>query len=997
MLETLIFFTLFTRTLMLNRHSLLRRSLFIVLFVFIGTSISYSQGIVKGKVTDASTGEGLSSATVALTPTGQPNAKKIGAISKKDGSYQINDVPTGSFQLRVSYVGYKTFTVTIQPKAGEELVQDIKLQPDIKGLDEIVVTGVVDRRFKSEAEVSVSTVNAAELTETQSYNDLSQLVTGKVSGVHVLPSSGNVGGGVRFDVRSGAGLNGDGQPVLYIDGVRISNSEIGPDLTGGQRFSSLSTLNPNDIESIDILKGPAASALYGTSGSNGVVVIKTKSGQRGGSLTAPNYEYRLSTGVNEQAQKYEDNVLTFNDANAIFHTGPYIEHSFALTGSSTLFKYYASFSSRNEDGIMLNNSFKRDALRANFSAFPSENVTLNIATNYVINNTKLPPNDNNVEGFLGNTLLLGYQPDYGLPGSYAFTDSASIAGIVNGNDLRSFLGSIEALYTPVKDLTLRALFGYNGVSSRLDQIHPADLVYQGLPSGSRYLMYINEDYVNLDLSASYHYDLSGSLQATTTLGMQAFYSTQNSLDLSKQDFPSSLITNIGAATKFLGGDETFYDGREAGIFLAQDFSFEDAYLLTLGIRNDYASSVGKTAPSIFYPRAGFAVQLHKLDVLSPDFTLFKIRGAYGESGTLPNPLDGSNLLWEATQNGYGTGATVNVLGNPAIEPERIKEFEFGVEVELVNTIGIDLTYYMQTANQSIVGFLNAPSTGQTEAATPMNLGSIEGSGFEAALYARLFRTLDYQLDLDLKWAYATNEVTSLGAAPPIIQDENAVVVGQPRAAFWGKAVRGALFDSTGAYAGSDVDAEESFLGNPVAPHFGSFSFSFRFLKNFKLYGLADWTLGGTIHNETRTFQTQYLNDKEYNQLLTQLGFAALDSTVTALSPGTQAYTDAANRYAQLDYEEPGAIGYYESSDNLRIREISLSYDFIDALADLDATSIIKSFTATLGVRNVVLFKEYSGTDIEVNTGGSSRTIYRGQDFLTLQNPRVFYGSVSIGF
>jgi TonB-dependent SusC/RagA subfamily outer membrane receptor len=959
----------------------------------------FAQASVKGKITDATTQETLPAATVTLTPEGQPSAKKIGAISKKDGTYLISNVPAGKYNFKVTYIGYKTYQTALQVDAGAEIVRDVALTPDVKGLEEVVVTGVVNKRFKSESEVAVSTVEAAELTESKSYGDLSQLLAGKASGVHMMASSGNVGSGVRFDVRSGGGLNGSGQPVIYIDGVRIENRELinGVDLTGGQSFSSIANLVPQDIQSIDILKGPAASALYGTSGENGVVVIKTKSGQQGGTLTAPNYEYHLNTGWNSQAEKYTNSVLTYKDANAIFHTGPFVEQLIDLAGSSTAFKYYASFSSRNEDGIIQNNTLKRNGVRANFSVYPSEEVTLNIATNYVITKTGLPPNDNNIEGFLGNTLLLG-PPAVGNPASYNFTDSASIVGIQNNNDMRNFLGSLEALYNPITDLTLRALFGYSGMSSRIDQIHPASLPYQGLPSGSRYVQEQNGDNMNIDLSAGYNWKLASDIFATTTIGMQTYWTTSHSLDLSKQDFPSALITNIGAATKFLSGDETFFDAREAGLFLAQDFNFNNIYLLTLGVRNDYASSVGQSAPSIFYPRAGFAVQLNKLDILPESFNLFKLRTAYGESGSLPGPLDGSNLLWQGTQSGAGTGATVSILGNPSIEPERIREFEVGLEAELNNAYGIDFTYFIQRANKSIVGYLNGSSTGQTNSPTPLNIGAIDGSGFEATVYARLFRTADYQLDLNFQWAYAINEVKSLGGTPSIIQNENAIVVGQPRAAFWGKAVRGALFNSDGTYAGPNEDSVASFLGNPVAPNAGSFSFNFRFLKNFSVYALADWTIGGTIHNLTRTFQTQFLNDAEYNKLLAQLAlFPQADTTVRALTPGTPEYTAAANRFAQLDYSKPGAIGYYESSDNLRIREISVGYNFTDLILGAQEKPIIKALNVSIGVRNLKIFKSYSGPDVEINTEGSSRTIYRGQDFLTLQNPRVFYGTFSIGF
>lgn len=983
---------------MLNRYSLLRRSLLIAVLLLMGTAISYGQGIVKGKVTDASTGEALPSATVALTPSGSPNAKKIGAIAKKDGSYQISAVAAGSYLMKVTYVGYKTFSATIVVNSADEIVKDIALQLDVKGLDEVVVTGVVTKRFKSEAEVSVSTVEPLELVE-NSYQDLSQLISGKATGVRVTTSSGNVGGGVRFDIRSGAGLTGNSQPVIYIDNVRIRNNEVGPDLTGGQRFSAISDINPNDFSSIDVLKGPAASALYGTSGANGVVLIKTRSGQTGGALTAPNFEYRFVYGENSQATKYTDDILSYQDANDVFKVGPFTEHSLNFSGSSETFKYYTSFTSRNEDGIMYNNDLKRNSIRANFSAYPSDKVTLNIFSNVIFNNVHLPQNDNNILGYLGNTALVGPEATGGF-GSYGFLSREGIDGITTENSGTRVLGSVEVLVNPIEELTLRGAVGYNGLSNTLEQIYPADIDYSGIgiASGHKSENYISSDNFNVDLSAAYHVQASSDLSSTTTLGMQTYYSTDRTFFATKEEYPTSIIGNIGAGSKLVELDEGFSDFREAGIFLIEDLMFQEAYILSLGVRNDFASTIGESAPTIFYPRVGAAVLLHKLDVLPSEFDVFKLRAAYGQSGTLPGPIDGSSLRWKGAPSGYGTGADVSSVGNPQIEPERIAELELGFDIELLNSYGIAFTYFNQTSKQSFVAFNNPPSTGLTATSVPKNVGSMTGSGFESNLYGTVFRDKDYQLDLDLKWTYAKNEVTDLGGAPPIFQDENALVEGQPKAAFYTFKVLGALFDQDGKYVGANVDTVRSFLGNPVPEHVGSFTVSFRFLKNFTLNGIANWSLGGTIHNLTRVFQTQFGNDREYNTLLTQLGIANYDSTATALTPGSAEYIDAANKYAQLDFTIPGAQSYFESSDHLRISEVSLRYDFTDALQDwFTANSPVKAMSAVVGVRNLALFKGYSGPDVDLNYDGAERSIHRGHDFLTLQNPQTWYLSISLGF
>ncbi len=969
---------------------------FLVSLFFAGELYSQQTGTLRGILTDAETGEPLPFATISLTPTGGgAGAKKFGAISKADGSYIVRAAP-GTYTVRATYVTYLAHTSTVTVEADQETTLNIQLRYDPKGQEEIVVTGLAEERFKSQSEVAVSRIQAAELLESNSYQDLSQLVAGKAAGVRALPSSGNAGGGTRFDVRSGAGLFGSGQPVLYIDGVRIANSELSPDLVGGQFFSTLADINPNDIESINILKGPAAAALYGTSGANGVILIKTRKGQLSGISAAPNYEYHVTFGENQQAQEYTPDMLTYEDANAIFRKGPFVDHTIQLSGGAESFTYFSSFSKRNEDGIMPNNSFDRNSVRANFRAFPSEKVTLTATANYIASTTTLPQNDNNLLGYLGNTVILG--PSFG--GSYAFLNRPAIDAINTTNEAGRFLGSLEFHYTPIDFLVLQGTFGYDAANYNITQIYPAAHDYSSvaITRGRRHVQYIATDRTNFDLSAGYTWGIGENMSGTTTVGTQLFYNTQKGALTTKEDFTSGLISNIGAGGKLIAADEEFADLREAGIFLTQDFAIDETYLFSFGVRNDFASSIVESAPSIFYPRASAAVLLNKLDILPESFNVFKVRVGYGQSGTLPGPLDGSDVLWRGTISGHGTGATIASIGNPLIEPERINELELGLDFEISNAYGLEFTYYMQTAKQSIVDFLNAPSTGFTATSVPKNVGSIEGSGFETMIYATPVRTADYQLDLNLILNYTTNEVTDLGSAPPIFQDQNALVVGQPRGAFYDFQVLGAAFDeTTGAYTGARVDSVRSFMGNPVSPHSGSFSVNFRFLKNFEVYGLVDWALGGTIHNLTRTFQTQLGNDREYNMLLDQLGEQDLDTLAAPLDVGSPAYRAAAERFAQLDFAQPGATGYFESTDNLRVREVSLSYDFSELLASWLPNRQIKSCKLSLGARNVALFKKYSAPDVEVNYVGASRSISRGQDFLTLQNPRVIYGSISIGF
>ena len=241
-----------------------------LIFYLVITSISlHAQSTISGTVTDRS-GNPLIGANVLVEGTA------IGAATDIDGLFSINYNPEGEYTLVVSYFGYKDQLLTTSD------TQDLNfiLQQDVFDMDKVVVTGIASEKSIGNTEVSVSRVDASELSETNSFSDMGQLLYGKVAGVDIRKASGNVGGGWRFDVRAGGGLNGSEQPVIYVDGIRIENAEYNSGFTGGQGFSTLADLNPEDIESIEVLKGPAGATSYGTNGSNGVVIITTKKGRR---------------------------------------------------------------------------------------------------------------------------------------------------------------------------------------------------------------------------------------------------------------------------------------------------------------------------------------------------------------------------------------------------------------------------------------------------------------------------------------------------------------------------------------------------------------------------------------------------------------------------------------------------------------------------------------------------------------------------------------------
>ncbi len=584
-------------------------------------------GTIAGQIIDTANGATLPTATVVIV--GQAG---VGAATDLDGNYSF-DVPAGTYTVTASFIGYVPQTTqSVVVRAGQTTTLNFGLQADLTGLEEVVVTGALSERSLSRSEVAVSRINAADLTDIQQYSDVNQLLNGKVAGVSVQPSSGNVGGGIRFNVRGGGGLNGDGQPLIYIDGIRVDNAQYDGLGAGGQGIGALSGLAPDDIATIDVLKGPAAAALYGTDASNGVVIITTKRGQLGGGGNSPlpfQINYSGTTGVNQQQFDYDPLTggETFEDANAIFQDGGIMQHTIGVSGGSSAVRYFTQFDYRDEDGILPTNFQNRRNIRANFEAFPLSNLQLSATSSYNYNSVGQPQNDNNILGYLGNTLLF--------PTSYQFTDSAAVNNIRSEYLTNQFLGSFEARYTPIPNLTLRAQAGLDASDTRGDQTFPSNFVYSGRTNGERQVYTRANDQISFLVNGRYQYRPTADLNAATSVGVQGFDRRLRTFTFGIQDFATNLIEDAGAGAEYQFSGEFFNNLRQIGIIAEQSVDFKDTYFATVGFRNDYASTIGQNAPSVVYPLARAAVRLDRFDAVPSLFSILKLRAAYGASGQLP--------------------------------------------------------------------------------------------------------------------------------------------------------------------------------------------------------------------------------------------------------------------------------------------------------------------------------------------------------------------------
>ena len=964
------------------------------------------QGAITGTVTEAETGNPLPGATVQVPDEG------AGAATGSDGQYRITGVPAGQQTIRVTFVGYQAAERTLNVPADGTVRANFQLDAETGRLQEVVVTGLAQEQTRAESSVSVTSIDAGELTDDADFQSVEELFQGSTPGVTVSKSSGNIGAGIRFQVRGGVSLNSDGQPAIYVDGTRIDQSTTEGFGAGGQEVSPLADLNPDEIESIEVLKGPSAAALYGTDGADGVVLIETKSGNVDQDLRV---SYSGTFGYQEKVRDYpSDRLKSAETANDIFRQGDIGEHQVSVTGSfGDATSYFASYSHRDSEGILPENSGKRNSVRANFEADPSDAFRISAETGFTTNDLARPPNDNNLFGQLSNTILaFGGDP-------FFFTDSTSVFLIEDQFRVQRLTGSLNASYSPSAisgfQLSLRA--GSDVSSRRQNNQFPFSGTYTGTTDGSRSIFEERVRQYNGEASARYDYTLASDLSATSTVGTQLFTRSTENARLEADNFGTDAIRDIGSGADIQSVNENIFNRRSAGVFARQSFTLKDTYSLSASVRRDFSTKLEpgeNTSFRAWYPSVQGNIRFAQFDAVPEFVSQLKLRSSFGQSGALPDPTEVQEIRLEGSASGYGTGAIIGSVGNPDLQAETITEYEGGIDLEFNNRYSLSTTYYFQGTSDSIVDFEPSPSTGLGAETRPVNVGRITGQGLETAVDLTLLRTDQHSISFSANHTWQTSEVQDIdGQELTGPFDRNVVREGLSPRAFYGYDVDGAEFTDSGAYAGVNVvdqngddeitDEDQVELGEVQPDQFGGGRLRARLFDDLTISGRVEYQVGRSVFNNSQVFAVQFQNDPRVDRRAAQLGipgFPEPEEEVEELEPGTDEYREAANQFAEtfgVANRDDLFASFVEEADFLKVREIAIAYDFAGLIDNLTGLSNpIRQFRVRLSGNNLFTFSPYSYPDPQVSSTGA-RGIAQNQDFLTLQQPRSFTTTVNIGF
>ena len=729
---------------------------------------AHAQGRTAGTVVDARF-RPVEGAIVSVV--GRPDSARTNSA----GAFRFESLSGASVQLRVQRLGYDPLTTTV--RVGDTNAR-ITLQELAINLNAVVVTGTAGVTEKRTVGNAVAQVRVADIVETAPVRDMGQLLNARAAGVVITPPGGLAGGGSRVLIRGRSSFSLTTDPIVYVDGVRVNGD--GP--LGGNGAGSVSRLNdfnPDDIESVEIIKGPAASTLYGTEASNGVIQIITKRGKAGparfelatrqGSAWFDDYENRWLTSY------YRDPVTNerpgFNLAKVegdagrpLFHTAYQQGYQASVSGGGDATQYYAASNYDVDQGVQPHEASNKFGGRANLTLRPVKALDINTDLGVALIRNNLADG-----GQLIFDALLGRPLNRSTP-SRGFNRAPSEVWkrtTFSDQNVDRFTGGVDLNHRVTSWLNQRLRTGLDYASinnitlqKRMSALD-ARFFSATTAAGSKTITQNGVLNTTVDYNASATKPLFG-LATTTTGGFQYFRRNTNVLSANGQQFPSPDVVSIAGAAQRIGSSDQV-ENITVGGYAQEQLAWRDRVYLTGAVRFDRNSAFGSGFKSVAYPKvsASWVVNEEPWWKIKP-VDNFRLRAAYGASGQQPQAFAALRTFAPVTGQAGAPAVSPQFVGNPDLGPEKSRELELGFETSMfAQRAGIDFTWYNKTTNDAIVLRDVAPSSGFPQQQF-VNLGEVRNRGIELLLTARPVETRNASWDLRFNISHNDNEVQSLG-------------------------------------------------------------------------------------------------------------------------------------------------------------------------------------------------------------------------------------------
>ncbi|HKK47171.1 MAG TPA: SusC/RagA family TonB-linked outer membrane protein [Balneolaceae bacterium] len=770
----------------------LRLATGLIALFFISSTSFAQQRTISGTVTDAQNGDPLPGVNVVVSGT------TTGTSTGAEGHYELS-VPSGADTLAFSFIGYKERKEAINKRS----VINVKLKPSVKNLNDVVVTAFGVKQKKRRVGYSVQEVQSKDIENAKQEN-LVNALDGKISGVRISSTGGAPGQSSRIVIRGITSLDpgADNQPLFVVDGVPISNSTM-PGVQGSGAFTfsnGVADINPEDIKSVSVLKGPAASALYGIRAANGAVVIETKGGQSGETRASfsssvgfekiskfpdlqkqymagwygdPNYKsYPFPFHAwGPKADTVADARFYDNNRNYFGFDGPgrKIENNLTVSGGSDKSTFYVSASNLNHKGVAPNSQWDRSTVKVSGSVDFTDNLTVKASANYAKSNaTRLP-----VDAQLGQLIyyptsidVTHYKKPDGTMYSYTPWLDNPLYVAYNHNmkaDKDRLIGNVSLDYNIADWATITYRLGSDLTNDIRKEVLPGPQGIEGELALSSLGMIQRSTLTNREITSTlrvnFDRQITKDLHASLSVGNDIFDSKYNRLTATGTDFGVPNFYDL-SNTSQVSTSENQQQKRIVGAYGDLKVDYRDMLYLNVTGRNDWSSTLPKDNRSFFYPSASLGFVFS--DALNlPDFMTYgKLRASWAQVGK-DAPAYATGITYGSQKFAGQTMVSKNdQLGDPNLKPEMTTSVEFGLDLRFLNNrLGIDATWYKSNSKDQIIPVPISNVTGYTKFLT--NAGEIQNKGIELTVKATPVQNDNFQWDINTNFTKNKNSVVSI--------------------------------------------------------------------------------------------------------------------------------------------------------------------------------------------------------------------------------------------
>lgn len=958
---------------------------------------------LHGIILDQGTNEPIIGATVRLKGTTH------GVSTNEKGEFDFVTGQIFPYTLLISYIGYENAEVVA---TGSPIT--IRLKELVNQLNDVVVVGYGTQR-KGDLTGAVSSVSSETLK--QPVSSIDQALKGAAAGVQVTQTSGQPGGGVSIRIRGGASIQGGNEPLYVVDGFPLYNSASSTGVLSGTPTNPLASINPSDIESIDILKDASATAIYGSRGANGVVIITTKKGKADRS----NITYEAGFGTQSIQKKIDvlnarDFAILRNEVlfdsrpaggpnqylsqsaidqlgegtnwqNEAFRDASTQNHQLSISGGSQKVQYLLSGNYFEQDGIIRNTDFSRLSFRANVDARPSE--VFKVSANLTASKS-----DANVapSGIIGSLLIMPptaniYEPDGGYtlrnPFENIFANPiATINETINKSTINRLLGTTFGEYSIIKNLNLKVLLGVD-VNNQKEKKYIPSSIYEGSTTGGaaslgalNYYSWLNENTLTYKKSINKH-------NIDALIGFTQQEAINENLTAGAERFVSDDLTynSLQSGSTLLRPNSDTYSWVLHSYLSRINYNYNNLYYLTASIRRDGSSRFGAENKWGNFPSVAASWKISNEGFFKPLINTIndlKVRASFGTTGNMEigqyqslSTLYSLNYLFG---NNVVTGFAPSRIPNSNLGWETTYQYDAGLDVGLFDSrISLSLDAYYKKTEDLLLNVEIPWTSGY--ASSLQNYGSVENRGLELGIRTRNF-TGEFTWNSDLNVSFNRNKVLTIGnGASSYISGNYIIQVGEPLGTFYGTVTDGILQSgeeaAKGVFTGSaspkagdrlykDISGDGSFTTAADRAIIGNaqpdviFGLTNSFSwKGFDLSVLLQGAYGNQIINSNR--QTLEMFTGQQN------------ASTTALERWTPDNPSTTIPRAKLDPAPIFSDRFVEDGSFLRLKHVTLGYTLPKAVTSKVKLSEVNFY---LSGQNLLTWTNYSGFDPEVTSGSN---------------------------